>query len=77
MIGTMPLLRPNTGMNTKLWSLKYTPNTATAVDENAPRIRFMPNVITEPIACMIIEGTPILRISLIVCTSGVKPRKVR
>ncbi len=31
----MPLLRPNTGMNTKLWSLKYTLNTATAVDEKA------------------------------------------
>ena len=29
------------GMNTKLWSLKYTPNTATAVEEKAMRIRFM------------------------------------
>ena len=26
-------------MNTKLWSLKYTPNTATAVEEKAIRIR--------------------------------------
>ena len=30
-----------------------------AVDEKAIRIRFMEYVITEPIDCMMIEGTPI------------------
>lgn len=43
----------------KLCSLKYTPNTAVAVDENVIRIRFMEYVITEPIDCMIIDGIPI------------------
>ena len=42
MMGTMPLFKPKMGMNTKLCSLKYTPNTATAVAEKAMRIRFMP-----------------------------------
>jgi hypothetical protein len=31
MMGTMALLIPKTGMNTKLCSLKYTPKTAAAV----------------------------------------------
>ena len=31
MMGTMPLFRPKMGMNTKLWILKYAPNTAVAV----------------------------------------------
>ena len=59
MIGVIPLLSPNTGMKKKLCSLKYTPNTAVAVDENVIRIRFMEYVITEPIDCMIIDGIPI------------------
>jgi hypothetical protein len=46
-------------MKKKLYSLKYTPNTAVAVDENVIRIRFMEYVITEPIDCMIIDGIPI------------------
>ena len=54
----MPLLRPNTGMNTKLWSLKYTLNTATAVDEKANRIWFIPKVITEPMELRMMDGAP-------------------
>ena len=48
----------------KLFSLKYTPNTATAVDEprNTPSIKFIPNVITEPTDAIIIDGTPTARI---------------
>ena len=57
-MGTMPLLRPNTGMNTKLWSLKYTLNTATAVDEKANRIWFIPKVITEPMELRMMDGAP-------------------
>ena len=30
----MPLFSPNTGIKMKLWSLKYTPNTAAAVELN-------------------------------------------
>ena len=57
-MGIMPLFRPKMGMKIKLWSLKYTPNTATAVSEKAMRILFMPKVITEPMDCMMMEGTP-------------------
>ena len=32
--------------------------TAAAVEEKIKRILFMPKVMTEPIACMIIEGIP-------------------
>ena len=59
MIGMIPLFIPNTGMKMKLCSLKYTPKTAVAVEVKEIRIRFMPYVMTEPIACIIIEGTPI------------------
>lgn len=41
-MGTNALVTPNTGMNTKLCSLKYTPNTETAVSVKAMRILFMP-----------------------------------
>ena len=46
------------GMNTKLCSLKYTPNTATAVAEKVIRIRFMPKVIRLPTHCMAMLGRP-------------------
>ena len=59
-MGIIPLLRPNTGMKIKLWSLKYTPNTAAAVEENIRRILFMPNVMTEPMDCMMMDGIPTL-----------------
>lgn len=58
MMGIIPLFSPNIGMKIKLCSLKYTPNTAAAVEENIRRILFIPNVMTEPIACMMMEGTP-------------------
>ena len=45
-------------MNTKLCSLKYTPNTETAVSVKAMRILFMPKVITLPMLCMMMEGRP-------------------
>ena len=45
-------------MNTKLCSLKYTPNTAVAVDVNTIKILFIPKVITDPIEPIIIEGIP-------------------
>ena len=57
-MGTMPLLRPNTGMNTKLCSLKYTPSTAVAVVVKPMRILFRPKVITEPMEAMMMDGTP-------------------
>ena len=47
-------------MKIKLWSLKYTPNTAAAVEENIRRILFMPNVMTEPMDCMMMDGIPTL-----------------
>ena len=40
-IGTIALFMPNIGINTKLWSLKYTPKTATAVGVNTISILFM------------------------------------
>ena len=52
------MFRPNTGMKIKLCSLKYTPNTAAAVEENISRILFIPNVVIDPIDCMMIDGTP-------------------
>ena len=58
MMGMVPLLRPNTGMNTKDCSLKYTPNTLTAVGVKAMRILFMPKFVTEPMACMTMLGRP-------------------
>ena len=57
-MGTMPLFKPNTGMKIKLCSLKYTPNTAVAVEVKAIRILFIPKVITEPMAAIHMEGTP-------------------
>lgn len=53
------VIQTEDSMKKKLCSLKYTPNTAVAVDENVIRIRFMEYVITEPIDCMIIDGIPI------------------
>ena len=47
-------------MNTKLCSLKYTLNTATAVEEKATRIRFMPKVITELMELSTMVGRPTL-----------------
>ena len=41
------MFRPKMGMNTKLWILKYAPNTAVAVGVKTKRILFMPKVITE------------------------------
>ena len=58
MIGIIPLFSPKTGMKMKLWSLKYTPNTAAAVEEKIRRILFIPKVMTEPMACMIMDGIP-------------------
>jgi len=58
MIGTMPLFSPKTGMKKKLCSLKYTPNTAAAVEENTSRILFIPNVMTDPIDIIRMDGTP-------------------
>ena len=57
-MGTVPLFKPNTGMNTKLWSLKYTPNTAVAVEVKAMRILFMPKVMTLPMEAMMMDGMP-------------------
>ena len=59
-MGTMPLFRPNTGIKTKDWSLKYTPKTAVAVVVKEMRILFMPNTITDPMDCMMMEGMPTL-----------------
>ena len=58
MMGTMPLFRPKMGMNTKLWILKYAPNTAVAVGVKTKRIFFMPKVITELMDCMMMDGIP-------------------
>ena len=59
-MGTMPLFMPNTGMNTKLCSLKYTPKKATAVLEKFIRMLFMPSTITLPMDCIPMQGTPTL-----------------
>ena len=45
-------------MKMKLCNLKYAPKTAVAVVVKAMRILFMPNVMTEPIEPMMIDGTP-------------------
>ena len=50
----------STGMKMKLCSLKYTPNTAVAVEVKPIRILFIPNVITEPTDAIIIDGKPTL-----------------
>ena len=57
-MGTIALLRPKHGMKMKLWSLKYAPNTAVAASVNEMRMRFMPNIITEPMDWTMIDGTP-------------------
>ena len=56
----MPLFNPNTGIKTKLCNLKYTPNTVVAVSVKETKIKFMPYVITDPIACTTIDGKPTL-----------------
>ena len=58
MIGTIALFRPKMGMKMKLWSLKNAPNTAVAASVKEMRILFMPNTITEPMDCMMMDGTP-------------------
>ena len=58
MMGTMPLLMPKMGMNTKDCILKYTPNTDTAVLVKPMRMAFIIKVITLPMACMAMEGMP-------------------
>jgi len=58
MIGIIPLLRPKTGIKTKLCNLKYTPKTAVAVVEKVIKIVFIPKVMTLPIDCMMIDGIP-------------------
>ena len=63
---------PKMGMNTKLWSLKYTPKTATAVEEKAMRIWFIRKVITEPMDCMMTDGTPMERMRRSIAPSGLK-----
>ena len=70
------MLRPNTGINTKLLSLKYTPNTATAVDEKVIRILFIPKVIAEPTDDIIIEGIPTERMFFTNIICGLKPLKL-
>ncbi|MPM72508.1 hypothetical protein SDC9_119484 [bioreactor metagenome] len=57
-MGTIPLLIPSTGINIKLCNLKYTPNTAVAVEVNTSKILFIPNVIIDPIDAIIIDGIP-------------------
>ena len=57
-MGTMPLLMPKMGMKMKLWSLKYAPKTAAAVDVNAMRIRLRPKTMNEPIEAMMMDGRP-------------------
>ncbi len=57
-MGTMPLLMPKMGMKMKLWSLKYAPKTAAAVDVNAIRMRLKPKTMTEPMADMMMDGRP-------------------
>ena len=59
-MGTIPLFRPNTGMKTKLCSLKYTPNTAVAVEVKPIKILFIPKVMIEPTDAIMIEGNPTL-----------------
>ena len=61
------MLRPNTGINTKLLSLKYTPNTVIASSENFFNIRFIPTVRNEVIEVIIIDGIPISYIFIISC----------
>ena len=53
--------------------MKYTPNTATAVEENAMRIWFIRKVITEPMDCITTDGMPIARMRLSVAPCGRKP----
>ena len=57
-MGTIALFSPKQGMKMKLCSLKYAPNTAVAASEKEMRILFMPNTITEPMDCMMIDGMP-------------------
>ena len=57
-MGTMALVSPKTGMKIKLCSLKYAPNTATAVEVKPTRIWFMVKFMTEPMATMTMEGIP-------------------
>ena len=60
-MGITPLFRPNTGMNTKLFSLKYTPNTVAAVSlpvVYVMRMMFISQVMMEPIAIMMTDGKP-------------------
>ena len=45
-------------MKMKLCSLKYTPNTAAAVEVKPIKILFMPKVIIEPMDAMQMEGIP-------------------
>ena len=66
MIGTIPLFIPNTGIYTKLCSLKYTPNTVAAAGSYAFSIIFIPNVSTDTRALIIIEGIPTAYIVFIV-----------
>ena len=60
MIEIIPLLNPKTGINTKLWSLKYVPKMFTALSERGIIIVLNVAVIIEPTEFIKIEGKPIL-----------------
>ena len=63
-------------MNTKLCSLKYTPNTAAAVAVKVVRMRFMKNVVTEDIELITMLGMLILEMASIETFDGRAPARV-
>jgi len=74
-MATRPLLRPNTGINTKDCSLKYTPSTLTAVAPKPSRIMFISTFITEEMDCMMMLGKPTSRMPFRIVLLGRKPFK--
>lgn len=63
-------------MNTKLCSLKYTPNTAAAVAVKVVSMRFMKKVITEEMELITMLGMLILEMASMETFAGLAPARL-
>ena len=71
-MGTMPLVRPNTGMKMKLCSLKYTPSTFIAAWEKDIISAFIAPLSTEEMAWATVAGKPTTKMLRMIFPSGRK-----
>ena len=69
---TLLMLSSNTGININDCTLKYTPNTFTAIDENEIRMLFSTKVVNDMTDCIRIDAMPTSYIPKIIFESGLK-----